>query len=149
MDIQTKYLGLVSIDETAIIHFQNGIPGFNDERQFVVLELPGNPLFQILQSVSTWNIAFILTNPHQFYQQYRFKLDDSTIEALSLQTEEDVAVFSIVTLKQPFETSTINLKAPLIINTQKKYGKQVILNDEDYPTKASITPKKTMRSEGK
>lgn len=148
MEIQTKYLGHITINEEDIIHFQNGIPGFNHEQKFVVLDLPGNPLFQILQSVSTWNIAFILTNPHQFYHHYSFELDDNTLENLLIKAEEEVAVFTIVTLKKPFETSTINLKAPVIINIQKKYGKQVILNDEEYPTKASITPETTTKSEG-
>lgn len=147
MDIQTKYLGKVSFKPSAIIQFPNGIPGFNDEKQFIMLELPGNPVFQILQSVSTEGIAFILTNPYHFYQQYSFELDEATLENLSIQTREDVAVFSIVTLKQPFETSTINLKAPLIINLRENYGKQLILKSENYPTKASITPNHSTETE--
>lgn len=148
MDIQTKYLGKVSFKPSAIIQFPNGIPGFNDEKQFIRLELPGNHVFQILQSVTTEAIAFILTDPYHFYQQYSFELDEPTLESLSIQAREDVAVFSIVTLKQPFETSTINLKAPVIINLRKNYGKQLILNSDDYPTKASITPNQSIEMKG-
>ncbi|HLR52085.1 MAG TPA: flagellar assembly protein FliW [Candidatus Avamphibacillus sp.] len=148
MEIQTKYLGEVQIDESNIIQFSNGLPGFHGEKQFVLLELPGNPVFQILQSVVTKDIAFILTNPYHFYQDYTFELDDSVLESLLIQTKEEVAVFTIVTLKQPFKTSTINLKAPVIINSQKKCGKQLILNNDEYPTKASITPEKTTQLEG-
>jgi len=148
MEIQTKYLGNVQIDQSNIIKFLNGIPGFRDEKQFVILELPGNPVFQILQSVATKEIAFILTNPYHFYQDYTFEIDESILESLLIQTREEVAVFTIVTLKQPFERSTINLKAPVIINTQKKYGKQLILNSDEYLTKASITPEKITHLEG-
>src|SRR5699024_12007617 len=93
--------------------------------------------------------AFILTNPYHFYQDYTFELDDSVLESLLIQTKEEVAVFTIVTLKQPFKTSTINLKAPVIINSQKKYGKQLILNNDEYHTKASITTEKTTHLVGK
>lgn len=148
MDIQTKYLGEVSIDESSIIQFHNGIPGFFDEKQFVLLDLPGNPAFHILQSVLDQHIAFILTDPFNFYQSYTFELDDKTIENLSIQSQEEVAVFSIVTLKQPFEQSTINLKAPIIINSKDKYGKQLILHQGDFPSKASLTSENVTKLKG-
>jgi len=144
MKIQTKYVGEITIDESTIIKFSKGIPGFLNETEFVLLELPGNPLFHILQSIQTRDIAFILTDPYHFYRNYSFELDDNTIETLAIKSENDVLVLSVVTLQQPFANSTINLKAPIIINPNSKYGKQYILNIDEYPSKASIlTEEKT------
>src|SRR5690625_2901310 len=105
MAVQTKYVGQVEVETEKIIHFPNGLPGFINELHFILLDLPGNPLFQTLQSVKTSNLAFIVINPYQFYQDYAFKLDHSTIETLAIQDEQDVSVLSIVTLKSPFRTS--------------------------------------------
>lgn len=139
MKINTKYLGEMEIDETKIIHFESGLPGFFDEKSFVVLDIPGNDILQILQSVTTPELAFIVTNPHYFYEDYEFKLDDSVIELLDIKKKEEIVVMSILTVRDPFHTSTINLKAPLVINWSNKRGKQVILNDGKYPMKASIS----------
>lgn len=138
MNTKTKYLGEVIIEDINKIHFSTGLPGFADEMEFVLLDLPGNAAFQILQSVLTENVAFIVTNPYHFYQDYAFELDDASIENLQIESEKDVAVFSIVTLKSPFEKSTLNLKAPVIINSTKRRGKQYILATDEYPSKASI-----------
>lgn len=140
LNIQTKYLGDVEIEDSNIIHFPAGIPGFLDESQFVLLDIPGNPIFQFLQSVSTVDLAFVVTNPYQFYKEYSIELDDATINALKIASEQDILILTIVTVKEPFESSTINLKAPLVINLDKMLGKQYIMNTEEYQSKASIKP---------
>lgn len=143
MKLQTKYLEEVDINEADTIYFKNGIPGFIEETKFVLLDLPDNPLFQILQSVKSQSVAFILTNPHQIYKNYAFEIDDNTVDSLGIESEHDVAILSIVTLGQSFEKSTLNLKAPIIINPNKKNGKQLILNIDELPTKAPIMPAKS------
>lgn len=140
MKIKTKYLGEVQIEAEKIIHFSAGIPGFIDETGFVLLDLPDNPTFQILQSVQSENIAFIVTNPYPIYTDYMFNLDDSILANLQIKKEADVVVLAIVTLKKPFHTSTLNLKAPIIIHSGNMHGKQYILNQGDYLTKAPIAP---------
>ncbi|GGH75422.1 flagellar assembly factor FliW [Compostibacillus humi] len=140
MEIMTKYFGKVSIEEGKIIEFPDGIPGFIEERRFVLLDLPANPAFQILQSVHNAHTAFVVTNPYFIYPDYTFKLDEAVQEQLQIREEKDVTVLSIVTLKQPFQQSTLNLKAPLIINPIRMLGKQYILNLDDYSSKAPISP---------
>jgi flagellar assembly factor FliW len=140
MNIKTKYLNEIEIEESKVIQFPSGLPGFAGETEFVLLDLPDNPLFQILQSMKTSGIAFIVTNPYQIYKDYTFRLDESILQSLQIKNEKEVAVLSIVTLKEPFKTSTLNLKAPIIINSNLKQGKQYILTIEDYSSKASIVP---------
>ncbi|WP_430790963.1 flagellar assembly protein FliW [Virgibacillus flavescens] len=140
MNIQTKYVGQVEVNEEEIINFMNGLPGFSEETRFTILDLPGNAVFQILQSTNTPSLAFVITNPYHFYREYTFEIDTNTKESLVIESEKDIAVFSIVTLQDPFEDSTMNLKAPIIINPTSKRGKQFILNQEDYSTKMAIAP---------
>ncbi|WP_249871316.1 flagellar assembly protein FliW [Oceanobacillus saliphilus] len=140
MNIKTKYLSEVEITENKIIHFPVGLPGFAEETEFVLLDLPENPIFQILQSVKSYEIAFVVTNPYQIYQNYTFELDASLLDSLQISNEKEVAVLSVVTLKNPFKLSTLNLKAPIIINSNLKQGKQYILNTEEYSSTTSIVP---------
>lgn len=140
MKIQTKYFGEMEIDRSKQIQFANGLPGFNEETEFVLLDMPNAPLFQVLQSVKTDYVAFITANPHALYPDYSFRLDDKTKEQLDIKSEKEVVVLSIITLKQPFEKSTMNLKAPIIINSREKLGKQYILNTDEYSSTASIKP---------
>lgn len=148
MKLQTKYLGDVQIETSQIIHFHSGLPGFIEETEFALLDLPGNPVFQALQSTKTKDLAFIVTNPYHFYMDYEFTLDDPIVESLAIKSKRDVAVLTIVTLKSPFEASTINLKAPIIINSTRQQAKQYILNMADYPTKASIVPPNASKTKG-
>ncbi|MEN1967319.1 flagellar assembly protein FliW [Lentibacillus sp. N15] len=140
MNIQTKYFGEIEVEESKRIQFPAGLPGFLEETEFMLLDLPGNSVFQLLQSLKTPTTAFVVTNPHHFYKEYTVNLDDSIIEALRITNEQDVAILVIVTLASPLEQSTLNLKAPVVINVTSRYGKQYILNTTDYSSKAVITP---------
>lgn len=148
MKIETKYLGDMEIVDSRVIQFPSGLPGFIDETKFVLLDLPDNASFQIMQSIITPSIAFIVTNPYQFYQNYVIDLDEGIIDNLQIEDDKDVIVLVIVTVKDPFNTSTINLKAPIIINSQTKQGKQYILNVDEYPSKAAIAPSASSTGKG-
>lgn len=140
MNIKTKYFGEIEVDETKRIQFSAGLPGFADESAFILLDLPGNRVFQLLQSLQTPSIAFVVTTPYPFYPNYAVELDDNMMENLNIHHEADVSLLAIVTLAEPFEKSTLNLKAPVIINVNQQCGKQYILNTEEYTSKEPINP---------
>jgi len=138
MNIQTAYHGNITVNEEELLSFIKGIPGFHDENQFALLPLEGNEWFQVLQSTSTPDLAFITTNPFLFFPEYDFELDDASLDQLGNPTTEGIQVLSILTVKDPFKESTANLQAPIIINTANKSGKQVILTDTNYRTQHRI-----------
>lgn len=88
-----------------------------------------------MQSVRTPQLAFVITNPFTFYKDYDFTVEDVIVKQLGIESITDVKVFNILTLQEPFEESTVNLQAPIIINTKNNQAKQVILNNESYKTK--------------
>ena len=135
MNIQTKYFNEITIEEKDILHFEHGIPGFLEEKQFLLLPLTEDHVYYVLQSVQTSELAFVVTNPFLFFKEYDFELDDATVEQLEIKDATEVVVYSILTLQDPFENTTANLQAPVIINTKNNEAKQVILNDEKYTTK--------------
>lgn len=129
MKIDTKFLGQVEVEKEQLITFEEGIPGFPDEKQFVLIPFGENTPFIILQSTNTVQTGFVLAFPYLFKADYAFDLSDEDVEALSIEKQEDIITYAIVTLKDTLPNSTINLLAPIVINTEKRQGKQIILND--------------------
>lgn len=148
MKVKTKYHGEIAIDEQQIIHFENGLPGFVEEKQFVLLPLTEDQVYLILQSLKTPDVAFVVTNPFFFYQDYEFKLEDGVIERLEIKKPRDVQVLNILTIHEPFEKTTINLQAPIVINTKNNRAKQVILNHELYTTREPLFQKEEIKDKG-
>ncbi|MCM3636852.1 flagellar assembly protein FliW [Sporosarcina luteola] len=138
MNIQTKFHGDIEIQPDQLWNFPKGIPGFEDEKEFVLLPIEGNDIFQVLQSTDTQTVAFIVTNPYTLVADYSFDIDAPTIELLNVEKPDDVFVLGILTLKQPFETSTINLQAPLIFQMKNRIAKQMILNDNRFTARHTI-----------
>lgn len=132
MKIQTAYMNDIEINEADIIHFQHGLPGFEEERQFILLSISNDSIYQVLQSINTKEIAFIVASPFITIKDYNFELDEATVESLQINDEREVAVLGIVTLKETLASSTINLKAPIVLNTTNKQAKQVILDNSTF-----------------
>lgn len=142
MEVQTKYHGVVVLSEDQIITFINGIPGFLDEKQFTILPLEEDGSFLILQSVNNWGLAFVVVDPFTYFPDYDFILEDSVVKKLEISTPEDVITYCILTVQDPFENTTANLQAPIIINTKNKQGKQVVLNNDKYSIRHKIMDKR-------
>jgi flagellar assembly factor FliW len=138
MKIETKYHGPIEIKSEEVYQFEQGIPGFQDEKEFVLLPLPENEWFYILQSVKTPALGFVVTDPFLFFKEYEFTLDGSAKEVLGEPNGKDIKVLSILTIKEPLQESTANLQAPIVINLANNKAKQLILNDAAYQTKHRI-----------
>ncbi|EGQ26948.1 flagellar assembly factor FliW [Sporosarcina newyorkensis 2681] len=138
MQIQTKFHGNIEINKTEIWHFPKGLPGFDEETEFALLPIENNTAFQVLQSTKNANTAFIIANPYTIIDNYSFKIDEPTIDLLKITKPEDIMVLAILSMKQPFEQSTINLQAPLIFQLYNKTAKQMILNDNHFDVRHPI-----------
>ena len=139
MLINTKFLGEVKINESEILSFNQGLPGFPEYRQFILLSLDADLPLALLQSTEEVSIGFVVAFPFAFKQDYAFDLSEEDKEDLHIEKEEEVLTYSIVTLQDTFVDSTINLLAPVIINANKKLGKQIVLQDSKaYPLRFPI-----------
>ena len=131
---QTKFHGEIEIAEEDIYRFDSGIPGFLEEKQFCLLALAETPFF-VLQSIETKEVAFIVTNPFETFRDYEVKLPDEVLSNLQIETEKEVITLVILTIHDPFNQTTANLQAPIILNTHKRTGKQFIMNGSSYMNK--------------
>ncbi|PWA12625.1 flagellar assembly protein FliW [Pueribacillus theae] len=135
LTIQTKYQGEIEVHQEDILTFEQGLPGFVDETKFVILPFAEKSPFFILQSINTHALAFLVTEPFSFFKDYNFKLEDAVLRQLNIQSNQDLSIFVILTVNEPFSESTANLQAPIVLNVKERRGKQIILNDPRYETK--------------
>ncbi|WP_121663632.1 flagellar assembly protein FliW [Metabacillus litoralis] len=139
MEINTKYHGVLDVEDSKIVHFEQGIPGFLDEKDFILLPIDNDSPFSILQSVQTSELGFVVTEPFIFFKDYEFDLGEHDKEVLGIADDQaSILVLAILSLKDPFVETTANLQAPIVINQTSKKAKQVILVDESYTTKHKI-----------
>lgn len=139
MKIDTRNFGEIEIEEEKIISFPEGIPGFQDEKRFVIINNPDeeNP-FHWIQSVDNPNLAFVIINPFFIKPDYDIKLSSSTVEKLRIEDEKDVLVYTIVVVPEDIKKMTVNLAGPIVINGKERIGKQIILDNPKYNTKHYI-----------
>jgi flagellar assembly factor FliW len=145
MLIQTSRFGTIDLSPDDLIEFPEGILGFNELRKFVLLDDPHDEIFAWLQSCETPGIAFPVLEPELFAPAYVVSLTRHDLEALKLPlnsaANEPGSVplknpllhltrnFSIITIPEDPTQMTANLKAPIVINIQKKVARQCVLQD--------------------
>ncbi|MBM7631278.1 flagellar assembly protein FliW [Geomicrobium sediminis] len=131
MNISTKYFGDVTVDETKSITFPYGLPAFETEHTFFLLPMASDEStpFQILQSATTKDLAFVVCEIFQFFPDFEAELSPYEIESLRLNEAKDATLLGIITVQDPFQSSTINLAAPIVMNVKERFAKQVIVEE--------------------
>lgn len=135
--IETKYFGTMPFDEVSCFDFPYGLPAFEDERGFVIIETTAHKPLLFLQSVTTPALCFIalpvlLADPH-----YKLAMNAGDLAALQLppgaqsRIGVDVLVFTLLSI-QSDAPATANLLAPVVINLANRKALQAIRNDAVY-----------------
>ena len=134
----------MKIEKEKIIHFPEGIPAFEEEKEFVIILNHDSP-FSYLQSVKDKDLSFIIINPFEIFNDYDIIIPETARNRLKIEKQEDVMIYTIVVIPENIENTTTNLLGPIVINTREMLGKQVILDDERYSTKHFIFNKDSQR----
>ena len=136
--LETRF-GEIEYDPANLLHFPDGMIGFPALHDFVVMpNKKQGPLFWI-QSIEEPQIAFVLTDPTNFFLDYSVIPDESEKTSLQLGPEDNSFVLSVVTVP-PDQSITINLAAPILYAPTTNRAIQVILENTDYKTK-TLLPK--------
>jgi flagellar assembly factor FliW len=131
--INTTRFGEIEIDEEKAIHFSDGLLGFPERKNYIIMEhKPGSP-FLWLQSMDSPDLAFVITNPFLLDSNYLKNLSKDEEALLKNEHDDEVLVFSLVTIPRGMiEAATVNLMGPIIIESKSRNAKQVILANSGY-----------------
>lgn len=136
VELQTKF-GTITVDEDQIIHFPRGILGFTDYHRYVLVEREDS-VFSFLQSVDEPGLSFVVIMPELVRADYEVELSEEEIDLLQISSPEDGKVFGIVTIPENVAEMTVNLQAPVVINTKERLGAQLIITGDKYHTRHNV-----------
>ena len=151
MQIQTALFGELTITESDIINFSEGLPGFETDKEFILIPLGENSPFFYLQSIKEAELCLLLADPFTFFSDYQIKLSEVILQQLEIPQENPpLIVLVVLTVPSDFKKATANLMAPVVINIEKNLGLQFIPEKTDYKTKHPLFPEdKKSTEEGK
>ena len=146
MQVDTTRFGTIEIDDGEVVVFDDGLPGFRGRRSMVLLgggEMPGSEPAEghhsvfWLQDVTDPDLAFMTIVPWAAYPDYDIEIDPSEVDGATI---DDLCVLSIVTVRREDGgvRLTSNLLAPVVIDTATRKGRQLILQNQDWPVQAPL-----------
>lgn len=137
MKVNTKAYGYVEVDERQKINFPSGIMGFENLKNYVLLDARQQP-FYVLQSLDVVEIAFILIKPDIFRPDYDPGAAPSDLEEIQIDNDEDLLIFAIVTIPEDQQKMSANLQGPILINKANCLGRQIISLNNKWKVKHII-----------
>ncbi len=139
MKLETKPFGKIEIDERQRINFPSGILGFEHVKEYALLNAKQWP-FYWLQSVEVPDLAFILIDPKIIRPDYKADIDGNDYSDIFPESieEENMLIFAIVTIPEDQKKMSANLQGPVIINREKRIGKQYISINPEWKTRHYI-----------
>lgn len=124
--LQTKYFGEVDYEAGDVIHFPDGLFGFEEEQGFLLLPFDGGGML-CLQSVKTPALAFVALDPFTLKPDYAPELEPSDLKAFGVKEAGDLGFYVLCAVKNPVSASTVNLKCPLVIHPETREARQIIM----------------------
>jgi len=120
MKFTNRQFGEMSFEETHILNVPEGIIGFGEYKKYLIVDDEDSQPFRWLVSLEDPELNFALISPDLIVEKFQS----------SVFNDADVTVFCLVALKEPWTTSTMNLRSPFVIDNKSRVGRQMILEDE-------------------
>jgi flagellar assembly factor FliW len=133
---ETKFWSKLDFDENSVIEFPSGIPGFEQEKRFILIEQQALKPLVFLQSLSTPTLCFVAVHAQVVCAGYKLEIPAEDLEALGLPASwkpsigTEVACLAIVHMEE--DAVTANLLAPIVILIAERKGVQVIMASSEY-----------------
>lgn len=128
MEIASTRFGRIEVNHAEVVQFPEGLPGLEDCREWVFLADAENAALAWMQSLDRPEIALAVVSPRRFVPGFQLRVARRELEPLRLDGLSDAEVLTI--LGKTSRAVTLNLKAPLVLNLQRRLGRQVIANGD-------------------
>jgi flagellar assembly factor FliW len=128
MLLETSRFGTVQIEVDDILLFPNGVFAFSHLRHWVLLADAENEAVGWLHSVSDPQVAMAVVSPRRFVPLYQVRVSRGQLSSLEISPTSPAYILTMVS--KDADKLTVNLKAPLIVNLERRLGKQVVTTDD-------------------
>ena len=126
-----------------VVHFSEGLPGFEACRRYVVVTAPSFEPFCSLQGQGPNAPAFVTIDPRRVAPDFPCILDPTDRARLHLSEDDGpdsapLLWLAIVTVTD--DRATANLRAPIVISPQTMRGVQLLPAASEQPLAFALTP---------
>ena len=135
MKVSTTRFGELEVNNKDIIRFEEGILGFENLKDFFVVDPGDQTLILWLQSTDDGATAFPIIEPKIFKEDYSISLLPAELNSLKLENLSNASVYTILTIPTDVTQMSANLKAPIIINNDSHKARQIVLQDNKLEVK--------------
>ena len=120
MEVSTTRFGRLNVQPADELLLVGGLIGLPDCRRWVLLSDSRCGWLAWLQSLEHADLAFGLSTPRRFDPDYQLSVSRAELEPIRLQSASDAQVS--VLISRHGEGLSVNLRAPLVINAQRRTG---------------------------
>lgn len=116
-----------------------GLIGFPEFESYILIQHRPDSPFYWLQAIDNGELAFVVVDPTVFEPSYNVPISKPILESLKAGSRDELSLFAIVTIPQgkPDEM-TANLLGPVVLNTDAKLARQLVLDDRNYSHRSPI-----------
>ncbi|MBC8355059.1 MAG: flagellar assembly protein FliW [Planctomycetes bacterium] len=136
MLLHTTRFGTILVESDDIFLFSRGLIGLEDFRRWVLLADAENDAVGWLQSTSHSDVAVAVVSPRRFVPEYQVHVP--RVELEQLQLDELDRAFVLTLVSRNGHGLTLNLKAPVLFNLDRRVACQVVTSD-DQPLQWDLT----------
>lgn len=127
-----------AMQDIPVIELVHPMPGFPDERRFALVRIDDEGTLCSFRSLHRDDLQFVVVPPMPFFPDYAPEVSDDVVADLGIESAEDVLVLLVVHAGNSLAETTVNLRAPLLVNTVDRVASQVILDDPQLPIAAPL-----------
>ena len=141
MTVQTRLFGKIRVGDEKIVTLPQGIIGFPDLQKFTLIfdeEKEDKGSIKWFQSLDEPQFALPVMEPFVVVPDYNPTVNGELLSPLGEFSEDNLYMLVTVKVPQNIKDMTINLKAPIIINTDTMKGGQIIVENDDLPVRFKI-----------
>ncbi len=135
MQVNSNRFGNLEVDDSSIITFPGGIPGFEDSERYVIVNCEQTDPIQWLISVDEEGISLPVINPFLLISDYSIEISDEELDIIQTHNQEEIVIYNVMVLYESLQDMTVNLLAPMVINTKKMIGIQIAMENTNYEIK--------------
>jgi flagellar assembly factor FliW len=114
------------------------MPGFPDDRHFVLRQLDESGLLYEMESLETPGLRFLVVPPAPFFPDYSPEVDDETLGLLKTGSADNLSMLLVVTVGDSVRDSTVNLMAPIVIDQETRRGAQLVIANPTLGTRERL-----------
>ena len=130
-EIMTRDFGKIEVDDNKIFTFPSGLFAFEDCHSFALISPLGEGVYPMwLQCTDSITPCFIVFDPELIDGSYSITLNSSEKKLLKIKDDSKVRCLSIAVVPEDYKKTTVNMKCPIVINTEENLAAQVILPEK-------------------